>query len=342
MIFGMSMLRRAARDPHRIPSRRLLQACFALVCALAGSAVSAAQPWPARPVRLVVPFVAGGGADVAARMIALKLQERLGQPIVVENKAGGNTLIGVQEILRAPADGYTLLWSIDQTFVLNPALYQKLSYDPRKDFTPVALAVTAPNAVVARSQPKDPASVADLVERGRLRQGELNIGASAIVSQILLEMFNNAAGIHANRVPFKGSAEVAQALMAGSVDAAFDGIAPYVPFAKSGRARILAVSSARRFSGLPDVPTLDELGFKGIDMSVWFGIVGPAGLPADVVQRLSDAVEWAVRQPDVLDKLLVFGFEPAARTDPQALKARIDTDLERYAPIVRKLGFKLD
>ena len=130
---------------------RLLRACFALGCALAASAAAAAD-WPVRPVRLVVPFVAGGGADVAARLIALKVQERLGQPIIVENKAGGNTLIGVQEVLRAPPDGYTLLWSIDQTFVLNPALYEKLPYDPKKDFTPISLAVVGPNAVVARSQ----------------------------------------------------------------------------------------------------------------------------------------------------------------------------------------------
>jgi len=321
---------------------RLLRACFALGCAFAASAAAAAADWPTRPVRLVVPFVAGGGADVAARLIALKVQERLGQPIIVENKAGGNTLIGVQEVLRAPPDGYTLLWSIDQTFVLNPALYEKLPYDPKKDFTPVSLAVVGPNAVVARSQPKDPASVADLVERGKPGGADLNTGAAAIVSQILVDTFNDAAGTQARRVPFKGSAEVAQALMAGTVDAAFDGIAPYAQFVKSGRARFLAVSSARRFSGLPDVPTLDELGFKGIDMSVWFAIVGPSGLPAGIAQRVAGAVEWAVRQPDVVDKLLAFGFEPAPRNDPETLRRQISTDLDRYGPIIRKLGFKLD
>ncbi|VCU68780.1 Tripartite tricarboxylate transporter family receptor [Pigmentiphaga humi] len=320
----------------------LLRAGFALCCALAVPAMAAEPAWPNRPIRLVVPFVAGGGADVAARLIALKLQERLGQPLIVENKAGGNTLIGVQEVLRAQPDGYTLLWSIDQTFVLNPALYEKLPYDPKEDFTPVSMAVVGPNAVVARSQPKDPASVADLVARGKSRDAELNIGAAAIVSQILVDTFNDAAGTHARRVPFKGSAEVAQALMAGTVDAAFDGIAPYAQFVKSGRARFLAVSSARRFSGLPDVPTLDELGFKGIDMSVWFAIVGPAGMPAGIAQRVAGAVEWAVRQPDVTEKLLAFGFEPAQRNDPDTLRAQISTDLDRYGPIIRKLGFKLD
>jgi len=322
---------------------RFLASLTALCTLLAAGLPAAAQSaWPARPIRLVVPFVAGGGADVAARLIASRLQERLGQQIVVDNKPGGNTLIGVQDLLRAPADGYTLLWSIDQTFVLNPSLYTRLPYDPRKDFAPVALVVNGPNAVIARTQAGSVGDVHELVQRAKADPGRLNVGAAAILSQIALEEFNRSAGIQTTRVPFKGSAEVAQATIAGDIDAAFDGVAPYVQFVKSGRAKVLAVTSARRFSGMPEVPTLEELGYKGIDLSVWFGIVGPAGLPPEIVQRVAEGVDWAVRQPDVVEKLLVFGFEPAAQTGPQALGARIDTDIARYAPVIRQLGFKLD
>ncbi|MCZ8218870.1 MAG: tripartite tricarboxylate transporter substrate binding protein [Acidovorax sp.] len=324
---------------------RSLSLCGALVaaCALLVPVASPrAQTWPNRPVNLIVPFVAGGGADAAARLIAGKMQERLGQTVVVLNRPGGNTLIGAQELMRAPTDGYTLMWSIDQTFVLNPSLYTRLPYAPKKDFTPVALAISGPVAVIAGAKPGSLINVQEIVSRAKSAPGKLNVGSAAILAQIAHEEFNRSADIQTVRIPFKGSAEVAQATVAGDIDLAFDGVAPYVQFVKAGRAKILAVSTARRFSGLPDVPTLEELGHKGFDFAVWFGIVGPAGLPSDVVQRVSDTVAWAVRQPDVVERLLVFGFEPAAQISAQALAARIDSDLERYTPVIKRLGFKLD
>lgn len=321
---------------------RFLGLLAALAAGWVPALAGAQSAWPSRPIRLVVPFVAGGGADVAARLIAAKLQVQLGQQVVVDNKPGGNTLIGAQEIMKAAPDGYTLLWSIDQTFVLNPSLYNRLPYDPRKDFTPVALAITSPTAVIARTQAGSVGDVHELVKRAKADPGKINIGAAAILSQMALEEFNRSAGIETTRVPYKGSAEVAQATIAGDIDAAFDGMAPYVQFVKAGRAKILAVTSAKRFSGLPDVPTLDELGYKGVDFSVWFGVVGPAGLPSEIAKRVSEGVDWATRQPDVVEKLLVFGFEPAAQTSAAALKGRIDSDLVRYSPVIRKLGFKLD
>jgi tripartite-type tricarboxylate transporter receptor subunit TctC len=333
--------------PHGVCPSFSLPKAVAWLAALATSLLSLSVhaqggTWPQRPVRLVVPFVAGGGADVAARLIATRLQERLGQQIVVDNKPGGNTLIGVNELLRAPADGYTLLWSLDQTFVLNPSLYARLPYAPKKDFTPVALAISGPIAVVARTAPGSVADVAEIVRRAKAEPGRLNIGSAAILSQIAHEEFNRNAAVQSLRVPFKGSAEVAQATIAGDIDAAFDGVAPYVQFVKAGRAKVLAVTTARRFSGMPEVPTLAELGYQGMDFAVWFGIVGPAGLPPEVVQRVAEAVDWAVRQPEVVERLQVFGFEPAAQTGPQALAARIDADLARYTPVIQRLGFKLD
>lgn len=330
----------AVRRPLAARMARLALTALAAL-SLTPFAAAEAPAWPQRPVRLVVPFVAGGGADAAARLLADKLRVRLGQQIIVDNKPGGNTIIAAQDVLRAPADGYTLLWSMDQTFVLNPSLYSKLPYAPRTDFTPVALAIEGPVAVIARAE-GGPADAAELVRRAKAKPGALNVGAAAILAQLALEEFNRSAGIQTTRVPYKGSAEVAQATVGGQIDAAFDGVAPYLPFLEAGRAKVLAVTSARRFSGLPDVPTLAELGHAGIDFSVWFAIVGPAGLPPDVTRRIADAVDWAVHQPDVMARLLVFGFEPAAQTGPQALAARMDADLRRYAPVIKRLGFKLD
>jgi tripartite-type tricarboxylate transporter receptor subunit TctC len=314
-----------------------------------GSAVAAAlaapafaQAWPARPVRVIVPFVAGGGADATARMITAKMQERLGQPFVIDNKPGGNTIIGVNELTKAAPDGHTLLWAMDQTMVLNPSLYQKLPYDPRKDFTPVGIGITSPISVIARAQQGDVTSVADLVQRAKAAPGKMNVGSAAVLAHIALAQFNESAGVDLTRVTYKGSAEVAQATIAGDVQAAFDGLAPYAQFVQAGRARILAVTSANRFAAFPQVPTLAELGFRDIDFSVWFGLAGPAGMPAPVAQKLAEELALAVRQPDVVQKLGTFGFEPAANVSPADMARRTVADADRYAPVIRRLGFKLD
>ena len=332
----------ADEGASRVPWRRRLVLAGTTVLAALACTGAWGQAYPAKPIRLIVPFVAGGGADATARLIAAKMQERLGQQIFIDNKAGGNTIIGVQELTKAAPDGYTLLWTIDQTFVLNPSLYSKLPYDPRKDFTPVALAISSPITVIGRAQPQDPQTMQELVQRAKASPGTVNVGSAAILAHIAHAGFNQAAGVDTMRITYKGSAEVAQGLVAGDVHAAFDGLAPYVQFVKAGRARILAVTSAKRFAALPDVPTLDELGYKGVDFSVWFGIAGPAGMPSAIAQRLAEETAWALRQPDVVEKLGTFGFEPAAAISPQAMGERIDRDLARYAPVIKSLGFKLD
>jgi len=325
--------------------RRAVLAGASLVAApalLALPGAARSQAWPSRPIRVVVPFVAGGGADVTARMITSRMAERLGQPIVIDNKPGGNTIIGVHELLKAAPDGHTLLWGMDQTFVLNPSLYQKLPYDVKKDFTPVGVAISSPITVIARAQPGDPASVAEVVQRARAAPGKLNVGSAAVLAHIAHAQFNDSAGIDTTRITYKGSAEVAQATMAGDVQLAFDGLAPYAQFVQAGRARILAVTSAKRFSALPQVPTLEELGYKNIDFSVWFGLAGPAGMPEALTRRLAEEQAAAARHPEVVARLGTFGFEPAAAGTPAAMAERIDSDGPRYAPVIRRLGFKLD
>lgn len=325
-----------------VPTRRTALAWATAAAATVAAPRLLAQAWPSRPIRLIVPFVAGGGADATARLIAGKMAERLGQQIFIDNKAGGNTIIGVQDLLRAAPDGHTLIWTMDQTFVLNPALYTKLPYDPRKDFTPVALAITSPITVIGSTRPGDAQTMQEVVQRARAQPGQLNVGSAAILAHIALAGFSQAAGVEATRITYKGSAEVAQGLIAGDVSLAFDGLAPYVQFVRTGRARILAVTSARRFDALPDVPTLDELGYQGVDFSVWFGFAGPAGMPAAIAQRLAQEADGAVRQPDVVERLGTFGFAPAPSISPAVMGERIERDAARYAPVIRKLGFKLD
>ncbi len=286
-------------------------------------------------------LVTGGAGYIGGHMV-LGLLDSGHQPIVIDNKAGGNTIIGVNELMKAQPDGYTLIWAMDQTFVLNPSLYTHLPYDPKKDFTPVALAITGPITVIARAQSGDPQSIAEFVQTSKAAPGKSNVGSAAILAHIALAEFNRAAGIDTMRITYKGSAEVVQATMAGDVNLAFDGFAPYAPFVKVGKATILAVTSATRFAALPDVPTLDELGYKGVDFSVWFGMAGPAGMPSDIAKRLADEVALAVREPDIVEKLGIFGFEPAPTISPAVMAERIDRDLVRYAPVIKKLGFKLD
>ncbi len=330
-----------AVPPAAQVTRRLLAAWVAGAALLATSPAWA-QAWPAKPIRLIVPFVAGGGADATARMIAAKMQERLGQHIIIDNKPGGNTIIGVNELLKAQPDGYTLLWTIDQTFVLNPSLYNALPYDPKTSFTPVGVAITSPISVIARAQAGDPVSVHDMVRKAKASPGTLNVGSAAILAHIAFAEFSQSAGIDAARITYKGSAQVAQAVMGGDIHAAFDGLAPYAQFVQAGRARILAVTSARRFSGMPDVPTLDELGYKGVDFSVWFGMAGPAGMAPAIARRVADEAAWAVRQPDIAQKLGNFGFEAAPDNGPASMAERISVDMVRYAPVIKNLGFKLD
>ena len=335
-------IREASQVSKHTPARRVvLRAVAAGATALAVPGAFS-QTWPAKPIRLIVPFVAGGGADATARLIAGKMAERLGQQIFIDNKAGGNTIIGVQDLKRAAPDGHTLIWTMDQTFVLNPSLYNKLPYDPVKDFTPVALAITSPITVIGSTRPGDAQTIQEVVQRAKAQSGTLNIGSAAILAHIAQAEFSQLAGIEATRITYKGSAEVAQGLIAGDVIVVFDGLAPYVQFVKTGRARILAVTSSKRFGALPDVPTLDESGYKGMDLSVWFGFAGPAGMSSAIAQRLAQEAEWAVRQPDVIEKLGTFGFEPAAVISPAIMAERIVRDGQRYAPVIRKLGFKLD
>lgn len=320
-----------------------LSRCLLMASLLLGPIASGflhAQGWPSKPVRLVVPFPAGGGADVVARLLTQKLSERWGQPVVVDNRAGANTVIGADAVAKSPADGYTLLMAMDTTLTQNQFLFSKLPYDPIADFVPISMMVASPVAVIA-SERFAGKNMQDWVNSAKAQPGKLNYGVSGISTQITAALIEEAAGISANHIPYKGSAPTAQGLMAGDVELAFDGIAPYLGFIKAGKARVLAVTGAKRSGTLPDVPTVAELGWRDVDLKVWFGMVAPKGTPADIVRKVQGDLAAVLDMQDVKDRLGTFAFDPVGST-PEQFAASIQADTKRYGPVIKRLGIKLD
>ena len=304
------------------------------------TSVAHAQAWPSKPVKLVVPFPAGGGADVVARLLSQKLSERWGQPVVVDNRAGANTVIGADAVAKSPADGYTLLMAMDTTLAQNQFLFTKLPYDPVADFAPISMMVASPVAMIA-SEKFAGKTMQDWVNSAKAQPGKINYGVSGISTQITAALIEEATGITANHIPYKGSAPTAQGLMSGDVDVAFDGIAPYLGFIKTGKAKVLAVTSMKRSGALPDVPTVAELGWRDVDLKVWFGMVAPKGTPNDIVRKIQTDIVAVLAMQDVKDKLGGFAFDTVGST-PEQFAASIQADIKRYGPVIKRLGVKLD
>lgn len=274
-----------------------------------------------------------------ARTLAQGLSERWGQAVVVDNKPGGNTILAADAVARSAPDGYTLLFAMDTTLTQNQFLFSKLPYDPKADFTPISMAVSSGVAVVASERFKG--SLADWVAQAKASPGQLNYGVSGVSTQVAAALFLEAAGVTATHVPYKGSAPAAMGLVAGDVDLVFDGIAPYLPFVEAGKARVLAVLSSQRSGALPQVSTAAELGWRGLDLKVWFGLAGPKGLAGETVNRVHQDLVSVLARPEVRQKLGSFAFDPVGST-PQAFEAAIQTDAQRYGPIIKRLGIQLN
>lgn len=313
---------------------------FAWLASITSMPVNAQSPnWPNRPVKLVVPFPAGGGADVVGRLLAQGLSQKWGQPVVIDNKVGANTIVGADVVAKAPADGYTLLMAMDTTLTQNQFLFSKLPYDPINDFTPISLAVASPVAIVASERFKG--SLGDWVAQAKAAPGKLNYGVSGISTQVVAALFEEAVQTNAVHIAYKGSAPTAQGLLTGDVDVVFDGIAPYLQFINAGKARALAVTSAQRSGALPDVQTAAELGYRGVDHKVWFGFVAPKGTSRDLVLKIRNDLVDVLAQAEVKLKLGSFAFDPVGST-PAEFEAVIKADSAKYGPIIRRLNIKLD
>lgn len=321
------------------PPIHVLAVLVSVLVLLAPAASAFAQSYPSRPVRVLVPFPAGGGADVVARTITQRLADRWGQPVTVDNRAGGNTVIAAEAAARAAPDGYTLLWAMDTTLTQNPFLFSKLPYDPARDFAPITQAVASAAAVIVGESFKG--SLADWVAVARREPGRVQYGVSGVSTQLAAALFERAAGFRGTPVAYKGSAPTAQGLLAGDVELVVDGVVPYLPHVKSGRLKVLATTGAQRSGALPDVPTLQELGYKDVDARVWFGFVAPRGTPRELVDRLHRDIAAVLAEPEVRARLAGFAFDVVAST-PEQFASTIEAETRRVGPLIRELGLKLD
>ena len=331
-------------------SRRALASAVAAVATplllgaalLAAAAPAVAQAWPERPIRLVVPFPPGGGADNLARTIMPRVEARLGQPIVIDNRPGAGGNLGAESVARAAPDGYTLLYGTNGTHAINASLYRELRFDPVKDFVPVSRMTAIATMLVV--EPKLPVgTVAELIRLAREQPGRLNFASAGngTTSHLAGELFKTAAGIDIVHVPYRGGAPAANDLMAGTVQLMVEVMPNALPLARSGRVRGLAVGSLQRFAGAPELPTIAESGLPGFEASAWDGVFAPAGTPRAIVDRLATAIREALDEPALAEALGRLGASPAPLAG-DAFARHIAASMEQWARAVRSSGAKVD
>jgi tripartite-type tricarboxylate transporter receptor subunit TctC len=294
------------------------------------------QEYPSKPVRVVVPYAAGGNADIWARILAQKLTESMKQPFVVENKPGANGSIGTDFVAKSAPDGYTILAVASGPIVVNPTLYAKVGYDPLKDFAPLAQCVVYQYVLVTRSEAPYK-TIQDLMSAAREKPGALSYGSTGVGggNHLAGELFALAAGATFVHVPYKGSAPALADLLGGQLSFMFDTVITSVPQIRAGKLRAFAVSSTKRASSLPEVPTMQELGVKGFDISQWQGLLVPAGTPRPIVERLNAEIVKAMHAPDVYERIAVQGGNEIVTGSPEEFSALIKSELRQYAQLIR-------
>jgi tripartite-type tricarboxylate transporter receptor subunit TctC len=321
--------------------RHTLATCLALgLTAVAGTAW--AQAYPTKPIRVIVPFPAGGGTDIIAREVTHKLSSTLGWSIVVENKAGSGGNIGVDAAAKAAPDGYTLALGQTSNLAINPTLYGKMPYDSVKDLTPVSLVASAPLVlVVAADSPYK--TLADVVAASKAKPASLNFASAGngTVAHLASESLQKAAGIKLTHIPYKGAAQAATDVIGGQVQLYMSSVPTLLGHLKSGKMRAIAVTSLKRVDDLPQVPTVVESGYKGFEAVTWFGFVAPAGVPKDIVARLNTEFNKALQTAEVKKKLSDQGADVLGGS-PEQFSALIKSDIARWAPIIKESGAKLD
>ncbi len=316
---------------------------LALLSGLAmGSAAAQerADAFPTRAIKIVVPFPAGGPSDVLARMIGQKMSEDWGQPVVIENRPGANTVLGAQQVAKAAPDGYTLLMAIDSTLTMNQYLYSTPPYDPFNDFAPITLTAKTMQLLIVNAA-SDVKTVNDLISRAKAQPGKLNYGAGTITTRLTGYLFNKSAGIETVLVPYNGSAEVAQGLLTKSVDFSFDGPSASLSLIQGGQFRVLAKFDPRPFPPVPDLPLITTDVPNMDEITVWLGRVAPKGTPSAVIDKLQAEVAKALADPAVKAKADASGLFPATST-PAEFAAFIRKEAQRWSTVVKDTGMKYD
>jgi tripartite-type tricarboxylate transporter receptor subunit TctC len=310
---------------------------------LAVSTALSAQDYPSKPIRMVVGFPPGGGTDVVARILAPRMSELLGQPIVIENRPGATGTVAAGQVAKSPPDGYTLMMGHVSVNAIAPSLFSNLPYDVLKDFAPVAIAAAVPHLVTVH--PSMPAnSLKELIGQLKSQPGKLSFPSAGNGSMPHLagEIFKSLAGVQMVHVPYKGSGQSMQDLLGGQHLVAFDTMPASSPHVRSGKLRALAVSSATRVPGLPEVPTAEEAGLAGYVVSTWYGVFAPAGTPAAIVRRLNADTVKAMQTPDTKSKLEGIGADGTVSRSPEEFAGLVRADTARYAKIVKDIGLRID
>jgi tripartite-type tricarboxylate transporter receptor subunit TctC len=326
--------------------RTVARASQLVLCALTAHLITAssaayAQDYPTRPVRLVVPTAPGGGTDISARLIAPKLSEYLGQPVVVEDRAGGNTSVGVEFVAKSPPDGYTLLMGIS-SLAINPHTQSKVPYDPVKDFAPISQVVVVPLVLV--SHPSLPArSLKELIAFVGTRPGQLNYGTGSVGSNphLAMELFLSMSGLKVVHVPYRGQGPAMIDLVAGHLQLMMANLLTALPHVRSGRARAFGVSSVKRSNVAPDIPTIAEAGVPGYEVVQWFGVLAPANTPRDIIAKLHAATVRALQDPGIKERFIGDGADTIGNT-PEEFAAIIRADLKKWGKMVKDAGIKPD
>jgi tripartite-type tricarboxylate transporter receptor subunit TctC len=322
--------------------RRTLLQCAALLALAPTLALAQADAYPARTVTIVVPFTAGQSGDILARILADALAKQWGKGVVVDNKPGAGGALGSQLVMRAPADGYTLLLSSSGPIAIAPNLNKAIGYDPRKDFTPIMnVAGVAQALVVPAASPYK--TVQELVAAAKANPGKLNYGSggSGSTQHLTMELFKQRAGVSLTHIPYKGSAPAYTDMMGGQLEALFDSLPAALPFLKSGQVRVLAVSTPKRDAALPQVPTLAESGLAGFDVLGWLGLVGPAGLPVAIREKVNQDLQKALATEDVKDRLAKIGMQVVGGS-PDAFGKFIASEYQRWGDVIKSGGLKAD
>jgi tripartite-type tricarboxylate transporter receptor subunit TctC len=334
----------AEESPLQLCPRRLFIAAVAALATLTGiaSAVAQAPTYPAKPIRLVVPFPAGGSLDVVARAIGQKLTESWGQPVVIDNRPGAGGNIGADLVAKSAPDGYTILEGALSTHAVNVSLYSKMPYDPVRDFAPITLVAVTPNVLVLN--PSVPAnSVKELIAYAKANPGKLSFGSGSNGSagHLAGELFKTEAGIDMVHVPYKGAAPAMQDLLGGRIQLMFDNLANSMQQVRAGKLKALAVTTEHRSALVPELPTLSEAGLPGFDISTWWGFMAPAGTPKEIVAKWNAEVTKILNTPEMKAFFAQQGAEPAPTT-PEAFAAMIQREIPKYAKIVKASGAKVD
>lgn len=331
----------AARlDKRFCPVKLSFVVVSVLMAVLLAVSNAAAQQYPSKPIRLIVPFTPGGTTDILARMVGQKLTEAVGVQVVIDNRPGAAGNIGAAIAAKSEPDGHTLLMGHIGTLAVNPWLYDKLPYDPIRDFAPITLVAMVPSMLVVH--PSLPAkSVKELIAYAKARPGQLNYGSTGAggTPYLAVEYLKLMAGVNIVEIRYKGAAPLTTDLMTGQISLTITGIPALLPHVKSGKLRALAVSSAKRSAAVPELPTIGEAGLPGYEATAWYGILAPAGTPAEIIAKLNAGINKGIRQPDVADRLAAEGAETAGGT-PEEFAAFIKAETSRWGKVLKAAGVK--